>query len=106
MPAGQLRNRVTIQKPVASTNSYGEAVPSWSDFCDVWAEIVVVAGTERFDNQRVAEDITHRVTIRWVDGINSSYRLKRDSRIYNIVSIDEQLDRPKSYLVLGCREDR
>lgn len=35
--AGALDRRIIIQRATTTTNAFNEAVPAWSDLCEVWA---------------------------------------------------------------------
>ena len=100
--AGELWTRVTLQKPTPSTNEVGEATLSWSDFQTVWANVQALGGRE---DQRYAETVglsTHKVTIRYVTSLTTSYRVVYNGRTLEIGQINE-LDR-RLYMELICTE--
>jgi SPP1 family predicted phage head-tail adaptor len=100
--AGQLWTRVTIQKSTPTKNEVGEAVLSWADYQTVWADVQALGGREA---QRYAETIgisTHKVTIRYVQGLTTAYRVIYDGRTLEIGQINE-LER-RWYMELICTE--
>jgi len=100
--AGELWTRVTLQKPTTSKNEVGEATLSWSDFQTVWANVQALGGREA---QRYAETVglsTHKVTIRYVTSLTTSYRVVYNGRTLEIGQINE-LDR-RLYMELICTE--
>ena len=100
--AGELWTRVTLQKPTTSKNEVGEATLLWSDFQTVWANVQALGGREA---QRYAETVglsTHKLTIRYVSALTTSYRVVYNGRTLEIGQINE-LDR-RLYMELICTE--
>jgi SPP1 family predicted phage head-tail adaptor len=80
---------VTVQQPSQTRNEVGETSLTWSDYATVWADVRSLGGREA---QRYAETIglsTHKVTIRYLDGLISSMRVIYDSRTLEIGQINE-----------------
>jgi len=100
--AGELWTRVTLQKPTTSKNEVGEATLSWADFSTVWADVQALGGREAV---RYAETIgisTHKVTIRYVAGLTTAYRVIYNGRTLEIGQINE-LER-RWYMEMICTE--
>jgi len=90
LPAGKLWTRVTIQQPAATANAVGEPVLSWSTFATVWADVQPLSSRE---TERYAEAVgfmTHRVRIRYLDGLTSAMRVVYRNRVLEIGQITEQ----------------
>ena len=67
MPAGRLRERVTLQErdATATANAYNEQGDVWSDLLvDLPAEVYAFAGREYVAAQQVQAAVSHRVTLR------------------------------------------
>lgn len=75
MRAGQLRHRITLQRPVATQDEWGDPSPSWEDVATVAASIESISGREFFSAQQVQADVTTRITIRWRNGIEPAMRI-------------------------------
>jgi SPP1 family predicted phage head-tail adaptor len=100
----RLRHRVTISRPVEARDESGEVVTSWAMVVDnLPAEIVPLSGREFIAAAAVQSEVTARITIRIMPGIDSTMRIAHDDRIYNIVAVlrDPSLSR---WLTLMCKE--
>ena len=88
---GELRHKITIQKLNNSQNDYGEvdvnAHTTWSDVTVVRAGIYPISGKEFFAAETVNSEITHKVKIRYFEGITPNMRINFNNRIFSIESI-------------------
>lgn len=103
MEAGRLRHRITFQQATETYNDVGEPVTTWSDFKTVWAEVRPLKGEEYWSSQQVNAQITHRVNIRYLPGIDSTMRIKFKERYFDIeppLNADERNVRLSMY----CKE--
>lgn len=72
---GRLRHRVTLQRPVTSRDTYGDAIESWVDVATVWAAMEDLSGREYWAAAQQASEVTTRVTIRYRDGVHVTWRI-------------------------------
>ena len=84
---GELRHRITIQKLNNSQNEYGEISEFWEDILNIRAGIYPISGTEFFAAETVNSEITHKVKIRYVEGLTPNMRINFNNRIFSIESI-------------------
>lgn len=87
---GDMWTRVTIEQATPSKNEVGEAVLSWATFATVWAAVDSLSARE---TERFAETVgfmTHRVQIRYLDGLTSSMRIIYRGRTLEIGQIMER----------------
>lgn len=103
MKAGSLRHRVVVEQKTATADGYGGSTLAWTTFATVWAAIEPVSGREYFQAQQFQAAVTHKVTIRYLSGINTTMRVKHNSRVFNIHSILNIEERCRE-LVLMCEE--
>ncbi len=91
MQAGLLRHRITIQQldPNAATtrDAHGGIVENWQDVVTVWAQVEPLRAVEILRANQVDARITHRITMRYQGGINSSMRIAFGSRIFLLLSV-------------------
>lgn len=76
MRSGELRQRVTLQRPVYAVNAAGDSViTGWQDIGTFPARVrhVTTAEADRF--ARLQTVVTHHVTMRWLPGVNGTMRL-------------------------------
>ena len=78
MNAGKLRHRVIILAPVASRDTYGENLHTWTPVLTVWASIqqlrgVLLALAQARTSTAIA---THCITVRYNAAINENQRVQ------------------------------
>jgi SPP1 family predicted phage head-tail adaptor len=100
---GELRQRVTLQQPNDVPDGAGGFTRSWSDLASVWARIEPLSGAERLRAVQLESAVSHRVTLRYREGVSASLRLKFGARVFNIRAVIN-LEERKDYLDLLCEE--
>lgn len=88
----RLRHRITFQKKVGSRDSEGVWTETWqnawldseTELADVPAEVLTGPGREFVAAGAVQADVAARITCRWFPGLNASWRILWDGRIFNI----------------------
>ena len=101
---GKLRERVTVQQATQTRNSLGEAVLSWADWQTVWASVDGVSAREALAAGQQDVTITHRVRMRYLNGLTQNMRISWGGRTLDIVSILEHNNRSEHELI--CQETR
>lgn len=69
MKAGRLRHRVTIQKNFQSRTRGAGLSDDWRDVAEVWAAVEPLSEKALFEAQTIRPEITHRVIIRYREGV-------------------------------------
>jgi hypothetical protein len=90
LQAGKMWTRVTIQQPSPTANEVGEPVLTWSTFATVWADVQPLSARE---TERYAEAVgfmSHKIWIRYLDGLTSALRVVYRNRVLEIGQITEQ----------------
>jgi len=101
----KLDKRITIQKPVKTSDSMGGFTETWYDVIPVWAAIWPKSAKETFKaTEQVSGELTHRIRIRWRRGILPSYRIKYKTRYFNIVGPPINPDEDNEWLDIMCKE--
>lgn len=103
MNVGQLRHRVTIQQLTRVEDEGGGYAEVWTEVATVWAAIKPLRGNERYEAQQVQSTLTHKVTIRYREGIKPQMRLTYKGRIFDIESVIDIEERHR-WLELLCSE--
>ena len=86
--AGDLRQLVTLQKPVSRVNEKGRRITSWEDVATVHAGKADVSGREFYVAQAYhAEDVV-TWTLRWREDITTEWRLVHHGAQYNILEVN------------------
>jgi SPP1 family predicted phage head-tail adaptor len=100
--AGKLRERVTIQQASESRTAMGEVVQSWATYSERWASVEGISSRELLQMGQAQTEASHRVRLRYVDGLTASMRLQWRGRTLEIVSLLEHDNRTEHELL--CQE--
>lgn len=102
---GKMRQRVTLQQPTLTQNSYGEPVAAWSDVQELWASILPASGMERYvsGGEQLQASVTHRVRMRYRSDVSPIMRLTWGTRTLEIDSIQDPSGKTAE-MVLLCKE--
>jgi len=103
MNIGRLNKRITIMKKVDTANALNQKSKGFENVKTVWASVAPVRGTERYELQKLNEEITYRVYIRWISGIRADMYIKYDDRIFEIQSVID-VDMERKMLEIDCVE--
>jgi SPP1 family predicted phage head-tail adaptor len=80
LPAGTLRETVTIQTPVETRNSLGETTESWQTFTTRRASVQSISYSEEERRKQIGGIGAFIVNMRYVPGITGKMRIRWDSR--------------------------
>lgn len=100
MRAGTLRHRIQIEKQVITQNTFGEPAISWAHYADVWASVEPLNSREFFAAQSVQSEITGKIIIRYLAGVEPTMRITHNAEYYNISGVLPDGKSGKEYLVL------
>ena len=104
MRAGRLRNRVTIQTKILTTNDYGEPLESWQNTSTVWGEILpLMAGNrENFASQgaQFQARVSYQARIRWIALSPATNRLQCNGETYEISGVMDPDGRGRELVAL------
>ena len=99
---GRMRERVTVQQATERRNSLGETTLEWAAYASRWASVQGVSSREALELGQVDVSVTHRVRMRYVDGMTHNMRLLWRGRVLEIVSLLEYDNRSEHVAV--CEE--
>jgi SPP1 family predicted phage head-tail adaptor len=100
--AGELTERITIEKSTNTQNEVGENTLTWSTFATVWAKVQSLSGREAERYAEIVGFSGHKITMRPLTGLTSAMRIIYRSRTLEIGAINE-FDRIR-YLDVICTE--
>lgn len=92
MKSGRLRHRITFQEQVEVRDSEGVLTVTWenawldsdTELTDVPAEVLLGPGREFNASGKAQSEVAARITCRWFPGLQSSWRILWDGRVFNI----------------------
>lgn len=92
----RLRHRLTLQQETQTADGAGGYTRTWSDVADVWAEIISVSGTASSGSRggkeilfagQLQSQVTHKILLRYRDGVTAGMRLVFENRAFNIITL-------------------
>lgn len=104
IPAGSLRNRITLQRPETSVSGLGERTVTWVDVATVWANFVPLSVREFIASQQTQSQLSARVVIRYRDDVDATMRVAYQGKTYNIAGVLADPDSGREYLTLPVSE--
>ena len=87
MRFGLLKQRITIQIPSRSKNSFNEWVESWGTWKTVWASIEPASGNRYYEAKQANAEVDGLIRIRYLTGIQPTMLIKYGNRIFQIKSL-------------------
>jgi SPP1 family predicted phage head-tail adaptor len=79
---GEFTRKVKLQSPVV--NSAGEQSGEWTLEAEPWVSIEPLAGRELYLIMQVAPRVTHLVTMHYMAGVESDWRIMYGTRVFHI----------------------
>ena len=101
--AGALRRRLSLEAPQQTIDEAGDAVVTWVEVARLWGALAALSGRERIEGARAEQAISHRVTMRWREGVTAAMRLRLGLRIFDIRAVRDP-DEGRRVLSLDCEE--
>ena len=105
MEAGKLRHRLIIQRPpvVPVRDSTGAEVETWEPVSAVWGRVEPLSGRELYAARQFNAEVSHRVTMRFAEGIIPTMRVLFGSRAFDVHAVLNPDERNRE-LQLACSE--
>lgn len=102
--SGEFKHRIIIQKLNKVRNKYGELIDTWVDFLEVRAAIYPLSGKDFFAAETINSEVTHKINIRYVEGITSAMRIQFGSRYFEITAPPINFQEKNVLLQIMCKE--
>lgn len=84
---GEMRSQVVYQRPVRTKDSLGQPRTEWEDAFACYAAVRPLSAREIYYAQSTRSETTHRIALRYRDGVSSRGRFRLGDRILNIHSV-------------------
>ena len=102
MNAGQLDQRVTVERLTEGVDEIGQSITTWAPVLSAWAAVEPLTGREYIAAAAVQSEVSTRVRMRYRPGITTADRVTHEGRLYNVVSVIDYRSANRE-LVLMCR---
>lgn len=103
MRAGRLRHPIVIERATETRGDDGSTVQTWRTLATVWADVRPVSGREQEIAARTAENVSHRIELRYRPGVDARCRIVWGARVFGVQSVINEDERDRT-LVLYCQE--
>jgi len=103
MNIGRLNKRISILKKVDTINALSQKSKSFETVATVWASVAPVRGTERYELQKIHEEITYRVYMRYLANVRADMFIQYGDKVYEIQSVID-VDLEHKMLEIDCVE--
>ncbi|MEA2841715.1 MAG: hypothetical protein QOF41_3045 [Methylobacteriaceae bacterium] len=100
---GVMRQRLSLDAALESTDESGALQTAWSPLGDVWGQIIPATSGDRFVAERQEEAVTHRILIRWRGDMQSGMRFRLGARSFLIHAAFDPDERQR-VLICRCEE--
>ena len=102
MKAGQLDQRVTIERLTETVEKYGDSTSEWVTLATVWAAVEPLVGREYMAALQVQASVTTRIRMRYRPGVTPADRVTHEGRAYSVESVVD-VRSARRELVLMCQ---
>ena len=100
MKAGQLDQRVTVERFTATYDELGQPIESWAPLFTCWAAVEPLTGREYLAAQALVSEVTARIRMRFHPWMTAEDRVIHNGTTYNIESvIDVRSDHRELHLM-------
>jgi len=88
--AGDMRFRVEIQANTPTLGAKGQKLDSWSTVATRWAAITPASGQHFVASEQIRNATSHKIVMRYFDGLTPRHRLKPGARYFNVLSVIDE----------------
>lgn len=93
--ARELRHKMTLEQEILTSEEGGGFTRTWGAVADVWVSMMPLSsfqtqggGTrEQFSHGQIQAQVSHRIWMRYRDGVHPAMRLTMGGRFFNIRSV-------------------
>lgn len=100
---GRFRTELALEEAVLTPDGDGGHEVDWQELATVFALVEPVSARPQFAADRPAVAVTHRITMRFRQDVESGMRLVRNGRVFEVMSVHDS-DESRRYLVCAARE--
>ena len=87
MKAGQLDQRVTVERLQGGFDELGQPINQWLPIVTTWAAVEPLVGREYLAAAALVAEVTARIRMRYRPGITAADRIVHDGTTYGITSV-------------------
>jgi SPP1 family predicted phage head-tail adaptor len=100
---GKLRSELALEACATVADGLGGHDENWTEVATVFALLEPISAQSVFGAAQTLETVTHRVTMRWREGVASGMRFRKQDRTFAIATVHDP-DETGRYLVCRTKE--
>jgi SPP1 family predicted phage head-tail adaptor len=101
--AGSLKHRIVVEQSARESDEMGGSTLTWSTFATLWASITPMKAGEVFWAKHLEHRVTHKIMIRYYEGITAAMRISFDSRYFHVKAV-RNIDEKNEWMELVAEE--
>lgn len=86
-------------------NTVGDSITTWVDVVTTWASVEPLRSDELWKAQQVQANVSHRVKIRYREGITPDMRIVHKGRVLNISQPPRNIEERERRIEIMCKEE-
>lgn len=102
-PTGELTDRISIYERAVERDSFGATSEAWRLVASRWAKIEAAGGSEVWVAGGPRPDVSHTITLRYLEGITPRHQVRQGERVFSIESAIDP-DNQGEELILAVKE--
>ncbi len=87
MKAGQLDQRVTVERFSRTEDELGQPIESWAPLFTCWAAVEPLTGREFIAAQAAVSEVKVKIIMRYRPGITPADRVSHNGQVYGIEAV-------------------
>jgi len=87
MKAGQLDQRVTVERFTSTQDELGQPIESWAPLFTCWAAVEPLTGREYIAAAAAVSEVTAKIRLRYRPGVLGTDRVTHEGTVYQIESV-------------------
>lgn len=103
MDIGRMDKRVTFLERREVADELGQNRQGMAEVCTVWASIAPTRGGEYYEAQKLREELTWKIYVRFLPGITADMAIRYKERVFQIKSVIDVNFRQRT-LEIMCTE--
>lgn len=84
LPIGARARRFVLEVPLESPDGFGGVIRSYRSGPQVWGAMEMLSGSERVRADKLEQSLTHKITLRYREGVTGAMRLTSGLRRFAI----------------------
>jgi SPP1 family predicted phage head-tail adaptor len=84
LPIGARARRFVLELPLERPDGFGGVIRSYAPGPQVWGAMEMLSGAERVQADRPEQSLTHKITLRYREGVTGAMRLTAGLRRFTI----------------------